>query len=83
MSVPENELENIAAMINDYSEFTHNYQREHHFYIWFVLTATDEHTLNAVIDDIERRTGHDVMYLPMLEDYHIDLGFDLDFDSRS
>ena len=83
MSVPENELENIAAMINEYSEVNHNYQREHHFNIWFVLTATDEHTLNAVIDDIERRTGHDVMYLPMLEDYHIDLGFDLDFDSRS
>lgn len=83
MTIPENELENVAAMINEYSEVNHNYLREHHFNIWFVLTASDEHTLNAVIDDIEHRTGHDVMYLPMLEDYHIDLGFDLDFDSRS
>ena len=83
MAIPENELEDVAAMINEYSEVNHNYQREHHFNIWFVLTASDEHTLNAVIDDIEHRSGHDVMYLPMLEDYHIDLGFDLDFDSRS
>lgn len=83
MAIPENELEDVAAMINEYSEVNHNYQREHHFNIWFVLTASDEHTLNAVIDDIEYRSGHDVMYLPMLEDYHIDLGFDLDFDSRS
>lgn len=83
MAIPENELENVAAMINEYSEVNHNYQRDHHFNIWFVLTASDEHTLNAVIDDIEQRSGHDVMYLPMLEDYHIDLGFDLDFDSRS
>lgn len=83
MSIPENELDDVAAMINEYSEVNHNYQREHHFNIWFVLTASDEHTLNAVIDDIEHRTGHDVMYLPMLEDFHIDLGFDLEFDSRS
>lgn len=83
MAIPENELENVAVMINEYSEVNHNYQREHHFNIWFVLTASDEHTLNAVIDDIEDRSGHDVMYLPMLEDYHIDLGFDLDFGSRS
>lgn len=83
MAIPEDELDNVAAMINEYSEVNHNYQREHHFNIWFVLTASDEHALNAVIDDIEHRTGHDVMYLPMLEDFHIDLGFDLEFDSRS
>lgn len=80
MAIPEEELEKVAAMVNEYSEVNHNYQREHHYNLWFVLTASDEHTLNAVLDDIEQRTGHAVMYLPMLEDYHIDLGFDLGFD---
>lgn len=77
MAIPQDELEQVAALVNEYSEVNHNYQREHHYNLWFVLTASDEHSLNAILDDIECRTGHPVMYLPMLEDYHIDLGFDL------
>jgi len=80
MAIPEQELEGIAEMVNDYSEVNHNYQREHKYNLWFVLTASDEHSLNAVLDDIEYRSGHSIMYLPMIEDFHIDLGFELDFD---
>ncbi len=77
MAVPVSELENVAAMISSYSEVNHNYEREHHFNLWFVVTARDEEMLNSVLYDIESRSGHPVMSLPMLEDYHIDLGFDL------
>ena len=81
MAIPEDELEDIAEMINEYTEVNHNYKREHHFNLWFVLTASDEHMLNSVLDDIEQRSGYSVMFLPMLEDYHIDLGFELEFDT--
>jgi len=77
MSVPEGKLEEVAALISSYSEVNHNYQREHHYNLWFVITASDENSLNAVLDDIEYRSHYPVMYLPMQEDYHIDLGFDL------
>ncbi len=77
MSVPEDQLESVADMISRYSEVNHNYQREHHFNLWFVVTASDELVLNAILDDIEQRSEMPVMYLPMLEDYHIDLGFEL------
>ena len=77
MSVPESQLEEVAEIINGYSEVNHNYQREHHFNLWFVLTASNDQELNSVLDDIELRTGYPVMYLPMIEDYHINLGFDL------
>ena len=80
ISVPEDKLESVAAIVNEYSEVNHNYKREHHFNLWFVLTASDEHELNTVLDDIEKRTGYSVMYLPMVEDFHIDLGFDLGFE---
>ncbi len=80
MAVPVNEVESIAAIINSYSEVNHNYQREHHFNLWFVVTASGEEMLNSVLYDIEQRSGHPVMSLPMLEDYHIDLGFDLGMD---
>ena len=83
MSIPENELEAIATIVNEYREVNHNYQREHIFNLWFVLTANDDHQLNAVLDSIEQRTGYSVMYLPMLEDFHINLGFDLAFDDEN
>lgn len=77
MAVPEGQLQEVAEMISDYSEVNHNYQREHHFNLWFVVTARDEQMLNAVLDGIELCSGLPVMYLPMQEDYHINLGFDL------
>ena len=77
MAVPEDRLEIVAGLVNSYTEVNHNYQREHHFNLWFVATATDDTTLHAVLQDIEQQTGLAVLYLPMLEDYHIDLGFEL------
>lgn len=77
MAVPEAELETVADIVNGYREVNHNYQREHRFNLWFVVTAEDEAALARVLDDIERRTGRSLLRLPMLADYHIDLGFEL------
>ncbi|MCK4951149.1 MAG: Lrp/AsnC family transcriptional regulator [Gammaproteobacteria bacterium] len=77
MSVPEDELEKVADMVSGYVEVNHNYEREHDFNLWFVLTATDDQHLQTVLQDIEAGTGYKVMSLPLLEDYHIDLGFNL------
>ncbi|WP_020408331.1 Lrp/AsnC family transcriptional regulator [Hahella ganghwensis] len=80
ISVPDRELENVAALINSYPEVNHNYQREHTFNLWFVITAPDVSLLDEVIQDIEKKTGHPVLRLPMVKPYHIDLGFKPDFD---
>ena len=77
MAVPENRLEEVAALVNEYDAVNHNYEREHGFNLWFVATAADEDDLQDTLRDIEQRSGLEVMYLPMLEDYHIDLGFEL------
>ena len=77
MAIPPVRLEEIAALVSAYEAVNHNYEREHEFNLWFVITAVDEIELQAVLTDIEQRTGIEVMRLPMLEDYHIDLGFEL------
>ena len=77
IAVPADRLEEIAAVVNEYAAVNHNYEREHDFNLWFVATAADEQDLQETIVDIEQRTGLGVMVLPMLEDYHIDLGFEL------
>lgn len=77
MAVPLDRLEEVAQLVNGYDEVNHNYEREHNFNLWFVATAKNETHLQEVLNEIETRSGLKVLYLPLLEDYHIDLGFEL------
>jgi DNA-binding Lrp family transcriptional regulator len=77
MAVPSAELETVAALVSAYPEVNHNYEREHRLNLWFVATAPDNARLKQVLDDIVSRSGYEVLPFPLLEDYHIDLGFDL------
>ena len=77
MTVPEERLEEVAAIVSSFAAVNHNYEREHRFNLWFVATAADAKELEQVLESIEFLTNIKVMPLPMIEDYHIDLGFDL------
>ncbi|RMF19072.1 MAG: Lrp/AsnC family transcriptional regulator [Candidatus Dadabacteria bacterium] len=75
MAVPEHDLERVAAIVSAFDEVNHNYRREHQVNLWFVVVAPDADTLEQVLHDMEAATGYRVLRLPMLEQYHIDLGF--------
>ncbi len=77
MAVPPARLNSVAGLVSAYPEVNHNYEREHRFNLWFVLTAPDQARLDAVLAEIALFTGIEVLDLPMLEEYHIDLGFPL------
>ncbi len=77
MAVPAERLEEVAQLVNSYTEVNHNYEREHRLNLWFVATTPHSTRLQAVLDDIGARSGLEVLAFPLLEDYHIDLGFDL------
>lgn len=77
MAVPEHKLEKIADVISAYSAVNHNYEREHHFNLWFVVTAETPQQLDNILQDMETKTDIRIMSLPMEKEYHIDLGFSL------
>ncbi len=77
MAIPGDELEKVAEIVSSFAEINHNYERDHEFNLWFVVIAADRDALQAVLTEIEARTGYSVMDLPMQEDYFIDLGFKL------
>ena len=77
MAVPPERLAEVATLVNGFPEVNHNYEREHDLNLWFVLTAPDQTRLERVLDEIGRRAGLPVLDLPMLAEYHIDLGFPL------
>ena len=77
MSVSAQRLTEIAALVSSYDEVNHNYEREHYYNLWFVVAAASAAALDKVLDEIEDVTGHSVLRLPLQQDYHIDLGFEL------
>ncbi|MBU0654989.1 MAG: Lrp/AsnC family transcriptional regulator [Gammaproteobacteria bacterium] len=77
LSAPGAELERVAGIVSARPEVNHNYEREHTFNLWFVVTAEDQERLQAVLDSIGRDTGYKPISLPLVKEYHIDLGFGL------
>lgn len=77
LAAPAEQLEKIADQVSARPEVNHNYQREHHYNLWFVATAADQAMLAEAIAAIERETGCTVLCFPLEQEYHIDLGFDL------
>jgi len=77
MAVPPEKLDAVAAAVNRFAEVNHNYEREHRYNLWFVVTAGSEGRLQATLGAIEKAAGHPLLALPLLEEFHIDLGFSL------
>ena len=77
MAVPADQLEAVAASISRYEEVNHNYEREHVFNLWFVVTAPDPLCVRRVLDEIQADTGLPVLDLPLQRSFYIDLGFPL------
>ncbi|MCF6204842.1 MAG: Lrp/AsnC family transcriptional regulator [Methylococcaceae bacterium] len=80
MAIPENQLQSVANIVSSYPEVNHNYERENRFNLWFVLITKNEKDLQSIIEAIETEAGFKTMQLPLLADYFINLGFDIDFD---
>lgn len=80
MAVPEHDLQRVADLVTAYPQVNHNYQRQNRFNLWFVAVADDADQLAGLLADIEARSSYAVMVLPMLADYFINLGFELDLD---
>jgi DNA-binding Lrp family transcriptional regulator len=81
MAVPPERLAAVAATVNRFPEVNHNYEREHRYNLWFVVTAASEGRLQATLGAIEKAAGYALLSLPLLEEFHIDLGFPLHGES--
>jgi DNA-binding Lrp family transcriptional regulator len=73
----------VAWRVSQFPEVNHNYLRDHHQNLWFVVAAPNRARVDAVLARIAASTQLTPINLPMLEDYHIDLGFDLHGDCRA
>ena len=77
MAVPAQRLEDVAALVSAHPGVNHNYEREHAFNLWFVMTGLDADAVESAMRCLERETGLPALRLRMQRAYRIDLGFDL------
>jgi siroheme decarboxylase len=75
MKVAHDDLERVAEIVNSFSEVAHNYEREHSFNLWFVVTAEDRSTIDHVLAAIEQRSGYRVYDFPKQEEFFVGLYF--------
>ena len=75
--VPPERLAEVAALVGRHPGVNHNYEREHRYNLWFVATGASMHDVERTLAAIERASGLAVLRLPLEEEFHIDLGFDL------
>jgi DNA-binding Lrp family transcriptional regulator len=78
LAVPPERLHAVASLVSGYQEVNHNYEREDWYNLWFVVAAESGAALQRVIRQIETAAGTGpALVLPLVEEYRIDLGFDL------
>ena len=77
MAVPPEKLAIVTEAVNRFPEVNQNYERRHRYNLWFVASSTDEAALARLLADMGAATGCPPIALPLLEEFHIDLGFDL------
>lgn len=77
MAVPEHRLDEVATLVSSHPGVNHNYERENHFNLWFVMTASCEPSLEAAMKELEEATGLPALRLRLVRPFRIDLGFDL------
>ena len=73
LSVPKQDFERVAAIVNAHPEVAHNYERAHRLNMWFVLAALSRAEIDRAIEEIETETGYPVLDLPREAEYFVGL----------
>ena len=73
MAVPVGELPRVAAIVSAFAGVNHNYRREHHLNMWFVLATETPEGIAQAIARIEAATGLPVFAFPKLREFFVDM----------
>jgi siroheme decarboxylase len=80
LRVPENKVDEVATVINQYGNISHNYEREHEYNVWFTLVGKNPQELAQIVEEILLRTSlsqNDVLNLPTTQRFKINVNFQL------
>jgi DNA-binding Lrp family transcriptional regulator len=80
LSVPRERFEEVAAFVSGLPTVSHNYERDHEYNMWFVVSSDDEVEVWQTLQAIEQETGLRPLNLPALEEYFVEINFQFPVD---
>jgi len=78
LHLPAGRVEEVAMIINDFPQVSHNYLRDHRYNLWFTLGARDREELEQLLQEIRDRcglNGMNMIELPVKRRFKIDVRF--------
>lgn len=78
LTVPEEKIEEAAALINGVNGVTHNYIRDHKYNMWFTLTVSSQEQAVKVLTELENLLGLEIISMPAQKVYKIKVSFDME-----
>ncbi|ACV22199.1 Anaerobic sulfatase-maturating enzyme [Slackia heliotrinireducens] len=71
MRVPEGRVDEVAAVVSEYPQVTHNYLRNSEYNLWFTVIARDLQVKRDILAAIESACGLPVLDMPASKTYKI------------
>jgi DNA-binding Lrp family transcriptional regulator len=78
LAVPAKRYDQVAAQVNALTGVAHNYRRDHHLNMWFVVAGDQPGAVAGTLADIEQRTGLPVYDFPRQHAFYLGLWLQLD-----
>jgi uroporphyrinogen-III synthase/DNA-binding Lrp family transcriptional regulator len=81
MRVAHERIEEVAEIVNNYEEVSHNYERDHEYNLWFTVTAADSAEMSRILREIIQKAGvkeTDVMNLPTERLFKVKVNFKIE-----
>ena len=78
IQVPEDRINEVAKIINNYEGVTHNYIRNYSYNMWFTVIAPSVEAVKEFLYSIKIKTGiQDIIELPAVNLFKINVNFNI------